>query len=92
MPAKALRSSQHGLRAFISSLKGRALRELKRVGSGDRRMKTKFLLSRAQRDEVAVLEACYSMIHHKQIISRQQVAYGEQVLASPPGTGAHEKH
>jgi hypothetical protein len=55
-------------------------------------MKTKFLGSRAKRDEAAVLETCHSIIHHQQVISRQQVACGEEMLASSPGQGANEKH
>jgi hypothetical protein len=90
MPAKALRSSPLGLRAFNSTLKGGPFSDLKKVKV--RLMKTKILGSRAKRDEAAVLETCHSIIHPQQVISRPQAAYGEEMLASSPGKGANEKH
>jgi hypothetical protein len=73
-------------------LKGGAFSDLKKLRFGHRIMKTKLLGSRAKRDEAAVLETCPSIIHPRQVISRQQVADGEEMLASSPGKGANEKH
>jgi hypothetical protein len=81
-----------GLRAFVSNLKGGAFSDLKKLKFRHRLMKIKFLLSLAKRDKAAVLETCHSIIHHQQVISRQQVAYGGQVLAASPGKGANERH